>query len=234
MKKNVHEGHRERVKKQFLKEGFPEHVEPHKVLEMLLFYSIPRKDTNVLAHELLQTFGSFSGVFDAPCEELLKVPGVTLNTVCLIKMIMPIAKLYLTDRKNGTVILPTRQEACEHLFHRFLGETNEIAMMMCLDNKGKLLSCDVIGHGDINSVGVSARKVLELAIKHGATSVILAHNHPRGLALPSNGDLKTTIKIAEALQHIGVYLIDHIIVADDDYVSMAETDKFAGIFNGGL
>lgn len=226
----VHDGHRKRVREQFLKEGFSEATPEHKVLEMLLFYSIPRRDTNELAHTLIQTFGSLAGVMDASSEDLLKVPGINLNTVCLLKMIMPTARQYTLSRNKHRRYLITRQEVGDYLLERFAGRTVETVFVLCMDNKGKVLDCAVVSEGDEISVRVSARLVVEQVFKTKATVVALAHNHPRGLALPSPGDIEVTRNIAIALQNLSIQFLDHVIVADDDYISMASSADYSNLF----
>lgn len=226
----IHDGHRDRMKQQFLKDGLSEHMPPHKLLEMLLFYSIPRKDTNELAHLLIETFGSFSAVLDAPAEELIKIPGITQNTICLLKLIMPAARTYMDDRADGRTNVSGREDAAEYLSKKFIGRTVETVFLLCMDNKGRILSCAKLSEGDEISVGVSARSVVEATLKSHATAVMIAHNHPMGFAFPSPGDIKVTSDISTALFHIGVQFLDHIIVADGDYISMQQTPEYSHLF----
>ena len=204
---NIHEGHRKRMKERFMKSGLDDFA-PHNVLEFLLFYSIPRGDTNPIAHRLIDAFGSLSGVFDATPEELMKVSGVGESTAILISMIPQMARKYLED--IGAYLLP-----------KFVGRTNEALMMVSIDNKNKVISCSVVAEGTVDSAKVSRRKVMEEAMKVKATRVILAHNHPRGVAVPSAEDVAMTREIGRLFAQVGIELVDHIIIADDDYVSMA-------------
>lgn len=227
---SVHDGHRERIRKQYIKEGISEHMPPHKLLEILLFYSVPRRDTNELAHRLIETFGSFSAVLDAPIEDLVKVQGITENSAFLLKAILPAARIYLKDRENGKSSVAGKDDAAEYLSHRFFGCTVETVYLLCLDNKGRILSCPKLSEGDIISVGVSPRTVIEQALKYHATAVMLAHNHPKGFALPSKADIRMTIDIGKALGAINVQFLDHIIVADGDYISMAQSKDYEYLF----
>ncbi len=227
-----HKGHRDRVKKQFLAEGFSENTPPHKLLEMLLFYCIPQKDTNELAHTLLAEFGSFKGVLDAPVRELVKFPGITENSVCLLKLIMPAARLYCNsemEKENFANL----SAAAEYLASKFVGRTIEAVFLLCLDNRGRMLACTKLSEGDEISVGVTARMVVEEVLKNKATAVMLAHNHPKGFALPSPADIRRTTEISTALFHIGVNFLDHIIVADNDYVSLAQSKEYKFLFDKG-
>lgn len=219
---SMHEGHRQRLKGRFLESGMDGFTEVQ-VLELLLFYSIPRKDTNPIAHRLLDRFGSLARVMDAPISELVKVEGVTENTAVLLKMQPAISRRYQISRSNDTEILPTLDTCAEYLVPRFVGRTVETAFLLCMDARCRVLCCREVGAGAINSTTISTRKILEIAISSGASVVVLAHNHPSGLALPSDQDKLTTKHLAAALRAAEIQLLDHIVVADEDYVSMAQS-----------
>lgn len=217
---NIHEGHRKRMKERFMKSGLDDFA-PHNVLELLLFYSIPRGDTNPIAHRLIEAFGSLSGVFDATPEELMKVSGVGESTAILISMIPQMARKYLEDKADAVNIVGGCGDIGAYLLPKFIGRTNEALMMVSIDNKNKVISCSVVAEGTVDSAKVSRRKVMEEAMKVKATRVILAHNHPRGVAVPSAEDVAMTREIGRLFAQVGIELVDHIIIADDDYVSMA-------------
>lgn len=217
---NLHEGHRKRMKERFIKSGLDDFA-PHNILELLLFYSIPRGDTNPVAHRLIDTFGSLSGVFDATPEELAKVDGVGESSAILISMIPQIARKYLEDKADTANIVGGCSDIGEFLLPKFVGRTNEALMMVSIDNKNKIISCSVVAEGTVDSAKVSRRKIMEEAMKVKATRVILAHNHPCGVAVPSSEDVVMTKEIGRLFDQVGIELVDHIIVANDDYVSMA-------------
>lgn len=217
---NIHEGHRKRMKERFMKSGLDDFA-PHNVLELLLFYSIPRGDTNPIAHRLIDAFGSLSGVFDATPEELMKVSGVGESTAILISMIPQMARKYLEDKADAVNVVGGCGDIGAYLLPKFIGRTNEALMMVSIDNKNKVISCSVVAEGTVDSAKVSRRKVMEEAMKVKATRVILAHNHPRGVAVPSAEDVAMTREIGRLFAQVGIELVDHIIIADDDYVSMA-------------
>lgn len=194
---------------------------PHNVLEFLLFYSIPRGDTNPIAHRLIEAFGSLSGVFDATPEELMKVSGVGESTAILISMIPQMARKYLEDKADAVNVVGGCGDIGAYLLPKFVGRTNEALMMVSIDNKNKVISCSVVAEGTVDSAKVSRRKVMEEAMKVKATRVVLAHNHPRGVAVPSAEDVAMTREIGRLFAQVGIELVDHIIIADDDYVSMA-------------
>ena len=217
---NLHEGHRKGMKERFIKSGLDDFA-PHNILELLLFYSIPRGDTNPVAHRLIDTFGSLSGVFDATPEELAKVDGVGENSAILISMIPQIARKYLEDKADTANIVGGCSDIGAFLLPKFVGRTNEALMMVSIDNKNKIISCSVVAEGTVDSAKVSRRKIMEEAMKVKATRVILAHNHPCGVAVPSSEDVVMTKEIGRLFAQVGIELVDHIIVANDVYVSMA-------------
>ena len=193
------------------------------VLELLLFYAIPRKDTNEIAHALLDRFGSFAGVLDAAPTELMKVPGVKENSATFLSLLVQTGRYYQRNKLKNTTILTTIEQCGAYLIPYFHGRQNETVFLLCLDAKCKVLSCKEVGEGSVNSTGISVRKIVETALGANATSVVLAHNHPSGVALPSGEDIQTTRRIAMALSAVEITLVDHIVVADGDYVSMAQS-----------
>lgn len=229
-KENLHAGHRLRVKAQLLAGTVNENTPPHILLEALLYYSVPRRDTNPLAHRLLNRFGSIEAVLSAPQDELMKIDGVTENTVSLFKLFLVLQKKIAAERADGVDELHTTEEIGEYLKQRYYMRCSEFVSLLCLRGNGKILSFDFIGEGDVASVGLSTRSILEIVIKHNATVAVLAHNHPSGIALPSAVDVEITRGLVTALKQVGVNLIDHIILADNDYVSMAQSQEYSNLF----
>ena len=218
----IHDGHRQRLKERFLRSGLDSFTDVQ-VLELALFYCIPRKDTNPIAHALLEHFGSLSQVLEASVEELQNVPGIGENTATYLTMLPQIGRFYLVDRSQREVILPTIDKCGAYLVPYFFGRGTESVFLLCLDAKCKVLCCREVGQGSVNSAGISVRKIVEIALGTNATTVVLAHNHPSGLALPSAEDIQTTRRVAAALRAVEVHLADHIVVADGDYVSMVQS-----------
>lgn len=226
----MHAGHRERLRRRFVAEGL-DHFEPHVILEMVLFYAIPRKDTNPIAHSLLYAFhNSLSAVFDAPLEELMKVKGVSRNAAILIKLFPEVCRRYLLEMNETGETVKTSEDAAKHMLPLFFGRTNENVAVMCLDGKGKILYCGIVFEGSVNAAGVSVRRLVEIAVRYATTDVVLAHNHPGGTAIPSEQDVVVTQKIAEALHTVNIRLVDHLVVADYDWVSLAATPTLRSIF----
>ena len=223
----VHDGHRKRLKTQFLIHG--EDFHDHQLLELLLSYAIPQGDVNGLAHALLDQFGSLAGVFDALPPSLTRVDGVGEHTAVLLKLIPKLAGRYSTIRSSPGDILASSRAARDYLLPYFqTGPRNEMVYLVCMDAKYKVLGCHKLGEGTVNAADITPRRVVELALAHNASAVLLAHNHVSGLALPSNADLLTTETLARVLREVGVELADHLIFTEDDMVSL----KDSGLLNG--
>lgn len=217
----VHDGHREKMRGRFLETGLDAFAE-HEALELLLFYAIPRKDTNPIAHALMERYGTLDAVLSAPVEDLMRVEGIGESAAVLLKLVPKMMqKARLTANKE--TILNSTDKAGAFLLERFRGEKNEVIYQLCLDRKGKLLSCRRLNEGGADSTELNIRRLVENALLVSASAVIISHNHPSGIALPSTEDYATTEKVQSALRMIGVELVDHIIVADEDFVSMADS-----------
>ena len=219
---NVHKGHRQRLRDTFLAHGL-DALQDINSLELLLFYAIPRQDTNPIAHRLLDTFGSVSAVFDASLEDLMKRGGLSQNAATLIKLVPALARRHQISRSSLTEVLDTTQKCGDYIVPYFFAETEEVVYLLGLDAKCKSLGCVKLFTGTVNYANLSVRRVVEAALNLKATSVVLAHNHTSGIAVPSREDIRTTFTISQALDMVGVLLADHIVVADGDYVSMAES-----------
>lgn len=219
---SIHDGHRQRMKDRFREEGL-DHFSEIQVLELLLFYCIPRQDTNLIAHALLDHFGTLAQVLEAPAEELEKVKGIGSNAATFLSLMNQVGRYYLVNRSQNIQILQTIDQCGDYLMSFFHGRRNETVFLLCLDAKCKVLCCKELGEGSVNSAGVPIRRIVETALGANATTVVLAHNHPSGIATPSHEDVQTTRRVAAALSAVEIGLADHIIVADDDYVSMVQS-----------
>lgn len=228
MSEGVHSGHRQRLRERFLNGGL-DGMEDHTVLELLLCYAIPRKDVNALAHELLRQFGSLSAVLDADQSALEQVPGVGENAAALLRLIPAMNRRYLIDRaKTGkNICLREANEAGAFFLPYFYGAHEEMVYVAFLDEQCRLLACREVFQGGIGYSAVNIRKLVEAAIRLRATNLILAHNHPDGYAMPSREDRESTQMIRTALAAVQLQLLDHIIVAGNEYVSMEECGYFS-------
>ena len=205
--------HRERVRKRFLREGL-EHFEQHNQLELLLFYAIPQRDTNGIAHDLIQRFGSISRVMDASVEELMTVDGIGERAAVLLKLVPALARSYTLDHLGKVRTFQTDEELKEYLLALYTGCTKERVYLLLFDNRDTLLRTVQIGEGDLTAALFSTREIVQQVLLYSKTTkVILSHNHPVGLALPSHADQTATDEIQRALSSVEVTLYDHIIVS---------------------
>lgn len=218
-------GHRQRVKNRFRNEGLDHFDEVH-ALELFLFYAIPRKDTKPLARRLLNHFGSLVKVMEATPAALQQVEGVGVNTATYIKLLHEMVRYYLVNRDEKPTVLNDLNDCGNYLINFFHGKREESAWVLCLDGKKKLLACQKVSQGGVDSVAVSPRSVVEVALSVNAASVVLAHNHPSGFAVPSNVDVAVTYRIARGLDAVGVILADHIVVAENDFISMQQSGYY--------
>lgn len=226
----IHDGHRSRVFEKFEKNGFVG-LNEHEKLEIILFFSIPRPDTNEIAHRLLDKYKTIANVMDAPVYELEKFPHVTNRTAYLFKMIKETASLYEIEKCIDKKYMTVPEEFGTFFQLSLANSTVEKMMAITLDSRGRVLDKGIIiSEGDVSGVGVNARALMELVLRSKATEVVIAHNHPGNIAFPSQDDIEATKRIKDILASVGVILKDHFIVTDDDYCSMASVDGLNKLF----
>jgi len=218
---DVHLGHRKRLKTRLLDEGL-DSFNDHQVLELLLFFSIPFKDTNVIAHKLIDKFGSLSGVLEADPKDLVAIPGVGENSAALLSLIPSLSRRYFRDRWGERPLLDSTSKAGEYVVSLCTGRTYEVFFVICLDAQCRVIYSALAFEGTINQAPVYPRIIVEIALRHKAHSVILAHNHPGGSAHPSRQDIEATQNIKSALNAISIQVMDHIIASGGIYTSFAE------------
>ena len=226
--KHRHAGHRERMKAEFLArglEGWPD----HRVLELLLFYTIPQGDVNDLAHELVERFGSLAGVLDASVEELKKVKGVGDHTAVFLRMLPAVLGRYQGARTRLSAIINSPEEAYAWLEPYFFGARNEMVYVLCMDGKRQVLGVRKVAEGSIEMAEVNTRRIAEEAIGLRAAQIYVAHNHVSNLAIPSQADWLTTDTLRGALRPIGIELIDHLVFVDGDMVSLKDSEHLKSL-----
>lgn len=227
MAQSIHQGHRQRMRERFLKtelEGF----HAHEVLELLLYYGVPRVDTNPLAHALLERFGSLHGVLSAPPEQLKQVKGMTDSAVCLIAL-MRAVYAYDAAEKHCGIPMESFSAICDYFTELYRFENREVVRAAYLDSRLKLITCEVIGEGDPSASVFSVRSLIRHALAAGSNVVILAHNHPQGSAAPSDTDIAVTRQLAETLAKSGISLADHVIAGSGETVSLRSLGIFMGL-----
>lgn len=219
----THDKHRERLKNRFL--NSPDSLEDHELLELLLFYAIPRKNTNDTAHYLLNRFGSVKGVFDANYDALLTIDGIGNNSALYIKILAKLISKYELSDAKSIELLKSPEMLAHFLKNLFIGTQNECTFLLLFDNAKKLLLCEKICEGFSTETTVSLRKIASLGISSNAASAILVHNHPNGKAFPSGEDISSTNRIKHILEAFGIILMEHFIVAEDNCVPIINTQK---------
>ncbi len=229
-KKPLHAGHRARMREkmaEFGTEGFAD----HEILEMLLYYAVPRGDTNAIAHELLDRFHDFRGIFEADPEELQQVNGFGENSAAMIRLICELVRRYHSARFVKRLHLQTTQAIGAFLAPLFIGRREEQVYLLCLDAKRTPILGKFVHSGSVAAAEFDLSVVLTTALAAQAKFVVLAHNHPSGYAVPSEADITTTVRLKRALNEVGVTLLDHLVMADPtdpaepvgDYISLADS-----------
>lgn len=216
---SIHDGHRQRMRERFQKAGL-ENFDKHEVLEILLYNCIPRANTNELAHRLIDRFKTVGRVLQASQEELMSVKGVGENTAHYLSLLNQTIRYVGVERSTEVSVLQDTQGYINYLKEFFSGVTNEQVYLLCLDAKRMVLGHHLISEGSVTSANIPTRTVMEKALVSRAVYVVLAHNHPGGLAIPSPEDEDVTMYLKMMLQGVGVILLDHVIVSDRDYVSL--------------
>lgn len=230
VKKNIHTGHREKVKQRFYETGL-QGMASHNILELLLFFGIPYKDTNPIAHQLIDYFGSLSSVFEAKRSDLLKIKGMTDNAACLITLLLPLFRKYFEDVAGRRPKFANLNETVEFLRGLFLDcNNNERVFILCFDASGYLITYRMINEGDIKSSNVDIRKLTSILLETNAASMILSHNHPHGVPSPSREDIEITKFLGDFLFQLNVKFDDHIIIGEKEHYSMVNSFRFAHIF----
>lgn len=222
---NVHKGHRERLKRRFRSAGLAA-FEDHNVLELLLFYAIPLRDTNPTAHRLIQKFGSLNGALDAPLEELTRVEGVGENAATLISLVGQIAALH--SARSAGAIIDRRfdyNKTGAYLSSILAGADREQVYAMFFDHRMDCLGEMMLHAGSINGAAFAHRKLADSLSLYGADYVVLAHNHPGGIHIPSGDDLDTHDQIKKFLSGLRVGLVEHYIIAPTGYAGLEHRER---------
>ena len=217
----MHEGHRERIREKYLENGL-NIFSPHEIIEMMLFFSKPRENTNPLAHELIEAFGSFTGVLDADARDLMKINGVGKQTAVLIKLFKDVSEYYQKERWRGAKRLHNVEEIGYYILDMIGDKPYESLYVLCLDNANKIISFSEVERGSVSSSAINMRKVVETAVRNNAEKIVLAHNHPSGIIIPSQEDIDITDQFGKAFKALNIKMLDHIIVGGKGFTSLAK------------
>jgi DNA repair protein RadC len=208
---NPNAGHRERLKRRFMEAGL-RGFEPHNALELLLFYAVPRADTNRLAHALIERFGSLANVFDAGAKELTAVDGISFHTAALIKLIPSMAAIYCAEKSRIGFTFLDIDAAAAYLREYFVAETREVGVLLIFGDSGEFLASKPLADGNIVALETTPRKIAELTLAARGSKIILSHFHPTPDATPSAADIRLTGALRRALAAIDIEFVEHIII----------------------
>lgn len=211
-------GHRQRIKDKYKKSGLDGWLD-YEVLELVLSYAIARKDTKLVAKELLSRFKTINGVLDADSRELNSISGISEHTTLFLNLLKDIAILYLENGLHNKDLLSSSEVVFDYLKASLKGSTDEEFKTLFLNGRNQLLSVETLQSGTVNRSVVYPRKIVERALYHHAVGVIIAHNHPAGTLKPSKEDCVVTKSVKDALKTVEISLLDHIIIGDNDYFS---------------
>lgn len=220
-KTNIHAGHRKRLKERYRKAGL-DHFNEINALELLLFYCVQRKDTNPLAHRLLDRFGTISDVLKASPDELMCVPGVTEHIAVFLSLVMSMNRYCLVNEAAQVSVLRTMDDCVRYVRPLFHGFKQEVVYMVCLDARCKVICCKKLSEGSVNETNFPIRRMVEIAMQNNASSVLIAHNHPSGDLVPSADDIRATDAVARGVKLVNIRLVDHLIITDKSYTSIVD------------
>ena len=220
----LHEKHRERLKEKFLEFGLDGLAE-HELVELLLFYAVPRQNTNEIAHRLINEYGRISDILEADTENLMKIKGISKHSAVLFKLILASVNKYMNEQNDIANAMLTPQNIDKYIKNLFYGHTNEVAYALLLDKDCIVKKVKKLSTGTVNAAPIYPREVIKLAVNERYPYMLLAHNHPNGNAMPSQNDLKITKTIELALNFVEVRLVDHVIVSGEKVISLAKNYK---------
>ena len=219
-----HKGHRQRMRERVQSYGLDSLAE-HEALEYVLYLTNAQKDTNGIAHDLIDRFGDFAAVLEASEEELCTVEGVGPSTARMLHLLPQISRYYGRSRTSTTRCIKTTEQMGSYLMAKFAWSDYERAMLVSLDSRKRVRAAVWLREGTSDRVSLDIKNVVAAAIKGGTDSVVLCHNHPNGVALPSLEDMDATGSIARALGLVNVHLLDHFILTEGEYFSMREANR---------
>ncbi len=232
-KKNVHKGHRQKIRERYYETGLTG-MPDHNILEFILFFGIPQKDTNEMAHELIDRFGSFSGVLEAKRTDLLEVKGMTETAACLLTMFLPVYKRYVADLNKKRPVFSTRKDYVKYLKNVYLDNPNiERIYILCLDSNDRMVACRKISEGDFSTALFDVRKIASVVLEVNAKKIVVSHNHPNGMLTPSRDDCEVTASLRDLMKLLKVTFVDHIIITDTSYFSFDGSARYSHFVNGG-
>ncbi len=229
--KHVHGGHRQRLKDKVRQNGLTS-LSLHEVLELILTYTIPQKDTNQLAHELIDTYGSFSKVLEADYYDLMKNKGVGEETALFLSMLPRLFDIFKEDKEENDInFLRSPYECVKYFRSKYEIKNKEFLYVVCLNNSCKIMKTIIIEGNSDNSVSIDIKKFANMINNENTASIVLFHTHPNGEVKPSREDILTTQNILNICCIMNVVLCDHIILNEKDYFSFGRDNLLFDMYN---
>jgi DNA repair protein RadC len=210
------EGHRARLRDRFLAKGLDGFTDAE-ILELLLSFGTPRSDCKVQARSLLEKYGSFSKVFEAPIASLQEVNGIGPKNGFAIHFVHAVAGYYLKERLHGKRYLQSSKEVADYLIHSMRGLKKEILTVIFLDSSHAIIDSEIVAEGTLNVNTVYPREIIKRALEFHAAALIISHNHPSGSLQPSAQDIKLTKTLALLCRYMQLQLLDHLIIGDGSF-----------------
>lgn len=218
----IHANHRARMRQKCLEHG-PAIFADHELVEMLLYYTMPRGDTNELAHKLIESYGSISGLMEASAAELMMHKGIGEQTGTFFALMREMMRRYAKDLYGQWDCYDTISKIGKYIWSYFLGLNCERLYAMFFNGRMNILDCVLLAEGTVQEATVPIRRIAEMAFQKRAVSVVIAHNHPSGFATPSSEDEVTTVRVREALNVIGVRLLEHLVITNTNFFPIMKT-----------
>lgn len=214
-----YKGHRDRLRARFEENG-PDAIADYELLELILFRSIPRRDTKPIAKDLLARFGTVAEVLAAPSNRLTEVSGIGASVALDLKLIQAAAQRITKDTIKKRTVLSSWSQLLEYCHTAMAYEEKEQFRILFLDKKNQLIADEVQQTGTVDHTPVYPREVVKRALELSSTAVILLHNHPSGDPSPSQADILMTQKIIEAAKPLGILVHDHVIIGKEGHASL--------------
>lgn len=218
-------GHRERLRERYLKNGI-DALQPHEILELLLTFAIPRKDTKQIAYALLHRYKTINGVCNASLDQLKEIAGIGSNSAVLLMLIRDIIAYCLKEKYSTTNVISNRADVENYLRINFGFRKDEYVAALFLNSANKVIQTEIISTGTVNQCMLSPRMIIEKALRYGAAAIIIAHNHPAGTTTPSEQDWQITEKLFTICKMLEIPLLDHILVVSERVVSLRELPRW--------
>ena len=222
-------GHRQRVKESYLKNSF-DAMPDHNILELILFYAIPQKDVKPIAYNLINHFGSLENVLNADVSELIQVDGIQEHSAILLTLFRNVNRRL--NQQKADVQYRTFEQLMDFASMKLKDYQTEAILIVTFDNAKSIINTHILTGGEVNSAVLNKKDVAQFVIRDNASSVVVAHNHPNGSAVPSAADIDATISLSQFLRQINIALLDHIVVGGDGTVQSIKGDlRYAKYFD---